>query len=53
MDIFVLACTGHPKIKSALGKHLEVAFHGFKLCILYGKREKLHSNPSRPLLGHP
>ena len=45
--------TGCPKIKLALGKHLEVAIHGFKLCILYGKREKLGSNPSRPFLGHP
>ena len=45
--------TGCPKIKSALGKHLEVAIHGFKLCILYGKREKFGSNPSRPFLGPP
>ena len=44
---------GCPKKKSALGKHLEVAIRGFKLCILYGKREKLGSNPSRPFLGPP
>ena len=27
--------TRSSKIKLALGKHLEVAMHGFKLCILY------------------
>ena len=48
-----LQTTGCPKIKLALGKHLEVAIHGFKLCFLYGKKEKLGSNPSRPFLGHP
>ena len=47
--------TGCPKIKSALGKYLEIATHGFKMCILYVKREKLGPNPSRPLtlIGHP
>ena len=45
--------TGCPKIKSALGKCLEVAIYGFKLCILYAKREKLDSKPSKPFLGHP
>ena len=39
--------TGCPKIKLALGKHLEIAIHGFKLCILYVRREKLGPNPSR------
>ena len=39
--------------KSALGKYLEIATHGFKICILNVKREKLGPNPSRPLIGHP
>ena len=48
-----LSSTGCPKIKSGLGKPLEIAIHGFKLCILYVKREKFGPNPSRPFLGHP
>ena len=43
---------GVPK-KSALGKHLNIATHGFKMCILYFKKDKLGPNPSRPLKGHP
>ena len=41
--------------KLALGKYLEIATHGFKMCILYVKREKLGPNPSSPLtlIGHP
>jgi len=39
--------------KLALGKYLEIATHGFKICILNVKREKLGPNPSRPLIGHP
>ena len=45
--------TGCPKIKLAFGKHLEISTHGFKMCILYVKRDKLGPNPSRPLIGHP
>ena len=45
--------TGCPKKKSALGKQIEIATHGFKMCILYVKRDKLGPIPSRPLLGHP
>ena len=45
--------TGCPKKKSALGKHLKIASHGFKMFILYVKRDKLGPNPSRPLLSHP
>ena len=41
------------KKKSALGKHLDIATHGFKMCILYFEKDKLGSNPSRPLKGHP
>ena len=48
-----LQTTGCPKIKLALGKHLEIASHGFKMFILYVKRDKLGPNPSRPLIGHP
>ena len=40
--------TGCPKTKLALGKHLEIAIHGFKMCILHVKREKLGSNPLKP-----
>ena len=43
--------TGCPKIKSALGKHLEVAIHGFKLCILYCNWEKYFAAISRKLGG--
>ena len=45
--------TGGPKIKLALANHLEIAIHGFKMCILHVKGDELNSNPSRPLLGHP
>ena len=45
--------TGCPKTKLALGKHLNIATHGFKMCILYFKKDKLGPNPSRPLKGHP
>ena len=48
-----LTTTGCPQKKSALGKYLEIATHGFKMCILYVKRDKLGPNPSRPLIGHP
>ena len=48
-----LQTTGCPKIKLALGKHLEIATHGFLLCILYVKRDKLGANPLKPLLIHP
>ena len=43
---------GVPK-KLTLGKHLKIATHGFKMCILYVKKYKLGPNPSRPLKGHP
>ena len=39
--------------KSALGKHLDIATHGFKMCILYFEKDNLGPNPSRPLKGHP
>ena len=39
-----------PKKKSALGKHLEISTHGFKMCFLYVKMDKLDPNPSRPSL---
>ena len=44
--------TGCPKTKLALGKHLEIAIHGFKMCILHVKRDKLGPNLSKHLLGH-
>ena len=37
--------TGCPKTKLALGKHLNIATHGFKMCILYLKKDKLCHNP--------
>ena len=43
---------GVPK-KLALGKYLEIATHGFKMCIFYVKRDKLGPNPSRLLIVHP
>ena len=39
--------TGCPKKKLALGKLLEIPTHGFKMCILYVKRDKLGPNPSK------
>ena len=44
---------GCPKKKLTLGKLLEIPTHGFKMCILNVKRDKLGPNPSKPLLGHP
>ena len=44
--------TGCPKIKLAFGKRLEIATHGFKMCILNIKRDKLGPNPLGHLLGH-
>ena len=49
----MIECTGYPQKKSALGKHLKIATHGFMMCILYVKKDKLGPNPSRPLKGHP
>ena len=49
----IYTSTGCPKKKLALGKHLNIATHGFKMCILYFKKDKLGPNPSRPLKGHP
>ena len=37
----VMSSTGCPPKKLALGKHIEIATHGFKMCILYVKRDKL------------
>ena len=45
--------TGCPKKKSALGKHLKMATHGFKMCILCVTKDRMGPNPSRPLKGHP
>ena len=52
-DDQVLICTGCPKKKLALRKRVNIATHGFKMCILYFKKDKLGPNPSRPLKGHP
>ena len=38
--------TGCPKIKSALGKHLELALHGFRVGIFNPKKADF-------ILGHP
>ena len=48
-DDQVLICTGCPKKKLALGKRVNIATHGFKMCILYFKKDKLGPNPSRTL----
>ena len=50
LDIFKTPPT---PTKLALGKHLEFATIGFKMCILNVKKDKLGPNPSEPLLGHP
>ena len=38
-SFFIIHYTGCPKIKSALGKHLQIAVHGFKMCVLDVKRD--------------
>ena len=46
--------TGCPKIKTALGKYLELALYGFQMIPFYSKEDLLgHDDPSGPLLGHP
>ena len=45
--------TGCPKIKLALGKHLELALHGFQIGISNSKNDLLCHDHSGPLLGHP
>ena len=39
-------------MKSALGKHLEIATHGFKMCKLYVKRDKFGLNLLGSLPGY-
>ena len=43
---------GCPKIKLTLGKHLEIATNGFKMCKLYVKRDKLGLNLLESLPGY-
>ena len=48
-----LQTIGCPKIKLALGKHLEIATHGFNMGILYVKSDLLGHNPSNLCLVTP
>ena len=46
-------CIGCPKIKLALGKDLDLAFHGFHMGAFYPKMEYLGPDFLRLLLGDP